>query len=139
MSGFEVIGVVLAVLPIAVKAAYTYRDIFKSYEKVAKEIEWLANEILTEHVRLRASVEKLLSGIVSPSNIYVLLDDPCGPESKKSEHWNRICARLWDSAAEFEALLQNMKEAANELNDKLMIKEGKVPGVLLSDSRQRAN
>lgn len=126
MSGFEIVGLVLAVLPVAADVTRKYGVVFASRAKVAAEIEQLARDIGVENVRLRSSCEKLFSEIMPPSMIYPMLDEPDPEAWNKSEYKDRIRARLWTSSKEVEGLLADMRKAVCELEVNLKIQDGKV-------------
>lgn len=119
MSGFEVVGVVLGVLPLAIEALKTYKSTLSSMRNVERSLKALIQDLETEQVRLRTTCEVLLEGIVPLSMIDTLLETPFGPQWELYDHQLRL--RLWTSSAKFQEQVAEMQKAAEELKNNLSI------------------
>ncbi|KAH6987131.1 hypothetical protein EDB80DRAFT_589897 [Ilyonectria destructans] len=130
MSGFEVVGVVLGVLPLAIEALKAYKSTLSSMRNVERSLKALIQDLETEQVRLRTTCEVLLEGIVPLSMIDTLLETPFGPQWEPYDHQLRL--RLWTSSGKFEEQATEMQKAAEELKNNLCIQAaGK--GTILTD------
>ncbi|KAM0553114.1 hypothetical protein ACHAPJ_007663 [Fusarium lateritium] len=119
MSGFEVAGVVLGVLPLAIEALKGYRTMLSWMRDADRNLKALIQDLETEQARLRVTCEVLLDGIAPLSRIDAMIEKPFGPE------WNQfndnIRVRLWTTTGRFKEHAREMKEAAEELREKLCI------------------
>lgn len=130
MSGLEVVGVVLGVLPVAVKAAQGYMTILSSMKDAHRNLKALIRDLETEHIRLQTTCELLLDGIAPPSVIDKLIQNPFGPDWKPYNDHLRL--RLWTTAGKFEEQVAEMQNAANELRTKLCLEPDGSVGRLLA-------
>ncbi|KAK4107428.1 hypothetical protein N656DRAFT_840433 [Canariomyces notabilis] len=105
MSGFEVAGVILALLPLAIKAARAYADILSSNRTAKYELTKLIQDLETEEACLQNTCELLLMGIV-PHN---------APFNEKMR------LRLWHTHASFVKHIDEMLAATKELHKKLCV------------------
>ncbi|KAI1069123.1 hypothetical protein LB507_006312 [Fusarium sp. FIESC RH6] len=122
MSGFEVAGIVLGSIPLVISTLEHYKNgvsIFQRYRKWDREIRRLIMNLETEKVRLQNVCEKLLDGIVPPSQIDAMVRDPGGDLWIKKETQKAIRARLWNSFDVFEKALRNIQSATEEMYEKL--------------------
>lgn len=119
MSGIEVAGVVLGVLPLAIKAVKEYMDILSSVKDAKRTLKFLLQDLETEHIRLETTCEVLLDGVVPPSAIDRLIRAPLGPEWRLYN--DRLRLRLWTRSRKFEEQIGEMQMAVNELRTKLCI------------------
>lgn len=81
MTSFEVAEAVLGVIPLVVSALENYRNGVRSLRKWMKSennIQCLNRNITVERVRLQNVCEKLLDGLVPPSQIDAMVDNPSG-------------------------------------------------------------
>jgi hypothetical protein len=113
----EVAGLVLGVLPLAIQAIETYRDILHSIKSVKRDLDNLIRDLGTERLLLENTCESLLVGIAPPSKIDAMIEDPFGPEWKKFNDQLRL--RLWRSSGQFEKKVAEMNGAVTELTRKL--------------------
>lgn len=128
MSGLEVAGLVLGVLPIAVKALHSYRSILSSVKNLNHDILALVQDIETEGVRLRTNCELLLDDIVPFHKIDALLEDPLSPAWKEFDVDYKLRIRLYDSYPKFEEKIRDIQEASSVLKHRLCIEEdGRIP------------
>ncbi|KAF4450947.1 hypothetical protein F53441_6008 [Fusarium austroafricanum] len=136
MSGFEVAGIVLGSIPIVVSALECYMkglgtlQNFRSYKRILKG---LILTLKTEHVQLQNICEKLLIGIAPQARIEEMIRDPFGDLWREKEIFNKLRLRLWNSLQVFDARVQDMKEAIEEMMKKLNIGTGANVGSCLHD------
>ncbi|EWG41497.1 hypothetical protein FVEG_03600 [Fusarium verticillioides 7600] len=130
MSGFEVAGIVLGSIPIVVSALQCYMNglgtlqNFRSYKRILKS---LILTLKTEHVNLQNICEKLLTGIAPQTRIEEMIRDPFGDLWREEEILNKLRLRLWSSLQVFDDRVQDMREAIEEMMEKLNVgTDGKV-------------
>ncbi|KAG9503661.1 hypothetical protein J7337_003612 [Fusarium musae] len=130
MSGFEVAGIVLGSIPIMVSALQCYMNglgtlqNFRSYKRILKS---LILTLKTEHVNLQNICEKLLTGIAPQTRIEEMIRDPFGDLWREEEILNKLRLRLWSSLQVFDDRVQDMREAIEEMMEKLNVgTDGKV-------------
>ncbi|KAM0549446.1 hypothetical protein ACHAPJ_009432 [Fusarium lateritium] len=122
MSGFEVAGIVLGSIPIVVSALEFYMkglgtlQNFRSYKRIIKSLILV---LKTEHVNLQNICEKLLVGIAPQTRIEEMIRDPFGDLWKETEIFNKLRLRLWSSLQVFDERVQDMREAIEEMMEKL--------------------
>ncbi|KAK3948958.1 hypothetical protein QBC32DRAFT_45482 [Pseudoneurospora amorphoporcata] len=129
MSGFEVAGLVLGVLPLAVQALKTYREIMADVKGVPSDLANLIEDLETEMLRLRTSCELLLEQIVPFVDIADYLDDPMSPKWEKSAVNNKLRIRLSDSYPKFEEKVRDIRAVGLELEKKLRLREKMLEGI----------
>ncbi|KAK0625883.1 hypothetical protein B0T14DRAFT_599378 [Immersiella caudata] len=119
MSGLEVVGVVLGVLPLAVKALQGYMTVLSSMKHSQRNLNALIRDLETEHIRLQTTCELLLDGIAPPSVIDKLIQTPFGPEWRPYNDALRL--RLWTTCTKFEEQVNELQAAASDLRAKLCL------------------
>ncbi len=125
MSGFEVAGIILGVMPLAIEAAKGYMNILSSMKGARRNLKALIHDLETEQVRLETTCEVLLDGVVPPSAIDRMIQTPLGPEWKLYN--DQLKLRLWTMSKKFEQQVAEMQTAAAELQAKLcMERDGSV-------------
>ncbi|KAK3296435.1 uncharacterized protein B0H64DRAFT_170279 [Chaetomium fimeti] len=117
MSGFEVAGVVLGVLPLAIGAAKGYMGILSSMRDAKRNLKALVHDLETEQIRLETTCEVLLDGIVPPSAVDRMIRTPLGSEWKLYN--DQLKLRLWTTSKKFEEQVTEMQKAVEELRAKL--------------------
>lgn len=115
MSGLEIAGLVLGVLPIAVKALQTHKHMLSSYKRAARLIRNLEKNITTELRFLKTTCETLLDGIALPHEIDAMLGKPFGPAWKQVQINQDLRIRLGDSYASIEEVIEDLHESVKEL------------------------
>ncbi|KAF5262034.1 hypothetical protein FOXYS1_7250, partial [Fusarium oxysporum] len=124
MSGFEVAGIVLGSIPIVVSALQCYMNglgtlqNFRSYKRILKS---LILTLKTEHVNLQNIYQKLLTGIAPQTRIEEMIRDPFGDLWREEEIFNKLRLRLWSSLQVFDDRVQDMREAIEEMMEKLNV------------------
>ncbi|KAH7121853.1 hypothetical protein B0J13DRAFT_628981 [Dactylonectria estremocensis] len=121
MSGLEVIGLVVGILPLAVQAVKGYRTTLSGVANVDRDLNALIRDLETEHVRLRTTCEVLFDGVAPLSIIDKLIETPFGPDWKPYKEKLRL--RLWTESGQFEEQVAEMQKAAEDLKAKLAIDE----------------
>ena len=122
MSGFEIAGAVLGSIPIVVSALENYKNgvrVIQRYRRYERELQSLIRNRETERVKLQNVCEKLLDGIVPPSRIDAMVENPGGDLWLKEETQKEIRARLWKSWDVFQWTLSDIQTATEEINEKL--------------------
>lgn len=122
MSGFEVLGVILGVLPLVISALEHYEEsvgVIHRYYYYKKEIRRLVLIIRTEQVELKNTCEQLLTDIVPVHQMEELLKDPRSTSWESPEVTRRLKARLRDSYEVYMERLKEMNAALKELRSRL--------------------
>lgn len=119
MSGLEVAGLVLGVLPIAVKTLQTYKKALSSYRNAVGFIQALKADLSNEHCILKCTCELLIQGIAGYHEIDRMLQDPFGPEWKQDRFNRELCLRLGESYSSFESGIHELKNLLEELTTKI--------------------
>ncbi|KAJ3459399.1 hypothetical protein MRS44_015472 [Fusarium solani] len=117
MSGIEVVGLVLGILPLAIKALQGYRAVLSGVRGADRDLKALVQDLETEQVRLQTTCEVLLDGIAPLSRIDDMVEKPFGPEWEQFS--DDIRERLWKGTGKFKEHAKEMQEAAEELREKL--------------------
>ncbi|KAJ4181985.1 hypothetical protein NW755_010673 [Fusarium falciforme] len=117
MSGIEVVGLVLGILPLAIKALQGYRTMLSGVRGADRDLKALVQDLETEQVRLQTTCEVLLDGIAPLSRIDDMVEKPFGPEWEQFS--DGIRERLWKGTGKFKEHAKEMQEAVEELREKL--------------------
>lgn len=126
----EAAGLVLGVIPIAIQALETYRNILSAMKNARRDLEYLIRDLRTEQQILQNTCETLLKGIVPDSVLDDMIEDPFGPAWK--QYNDEVRLRLWRSVDIFQERITEMKQAAIDIQKKLAIDlNGKVSKVEL--------
>lgn len=113
----EAAGLVLGVIPLAIKAMDTYRDILSNIKTAKRDLEYMIRDLKTEHQILQNTCETLLRGIAPDSVLDDMIQNPFGPAWKKYD--SEVCLRLWRSADVFQERVTEMRQAAKDLQQRL--------------------
>ncbi|RFN43402.1 hypothetical protein FIE12Z_12354, partial [Fusarium flagelliforme] len=122
MSGFEVAGVVLGGIPLVISTLEHYKNgisVIQRYRRYERELQRLIRNLETEKVKLQNVCEKLLDGIVPPSRIDDMVENPGGDLWVQEETQKAIRIRLWKSWNVFETTLKDIQKATEEMYEKL--------------------
>jgi hypothetical protein len=122
MSGFEVVGVVLGSIPLVISTLEHYRDGLRTisrWRKFDRELQSLIRNLETERVKLQNVCEKLLVGLVPPSRIEAMVDNPFGDMWLEQQTQRKIQTRLWNSWEIFKETIKAIKVAIDEMVTKL--------------------
>lgn len=121
----EAAGLVLGTIPLAIKGLNTYREILSSIKNANRDLKYLIRDLETEHQILQNTCEILLKGIAPDSTLDALVETPLG--GNWGVYNNEVELRLWRSSTVFKERIEEMREAALNLQRKLAIdEEGKV-------------
>lgn len=122
MSGFEVAGAVLGAIPLVISALEHYKNgvrTIQRWRRYDKELQCLIRNIETERVKLQNVCEKLLDGLVPPSQIDAMVENPGGDLWMNEEIQKKIRARLWRSWAVFEETLKDIQVAIMDISERV--------------------
>lgn len=130
----EAAGLILGVIPLAIKAMDTYRDVLSTIKTAKRDLEYMIRDLKTEHQILQNTCETLLRGIAPDSVLDDMIEDPFGPAWKQYDGEVRL--RLWRSADVFQERVTEMRQAAMDLQQRLAIdSNGKVrPDILCTSN-----
>ncbi|KAJ0107554.1 hypothetical protein J7T55_007744 [Diaporthe amygdali] len=115
----EAAGLVLGVIPVAIQGLNTYRDIVSSIKNARRDLDCLLRDLKTEHQILQNTCEILLKGIAPDSVLDVMIEEPFGADW--DAYNNEVHLRLWRSSTVFKERVEEMREAALDLQRKLAI------------------
>lgn len=120
MSGFEVAGLILGALPILIPAIQHIRQGL-STRKHDQQLQSLVRNLKTEQVKLQNVCERLLDGLVPPSQIQTMISHPLGDLWRDEEIARKIRARLWDrdSYDAFETTIRSIKDSVDDMVKKI--------------------
>lgn len=139
MSGLEVVGVVLGSIPLIISALEHYRDgvsTIQRWRKYERERQSLVRSLKTERVKMHNICEKLLVGLVAPSQVQDMIQNPFGQLWQEEAVMRKIRARLEESIEVFGSIVEDMKDAILEMMRRLGLDSGDKVGTHLSwDSR----
>lgn len=123
MSGIEVVGVVLGVLPLAAKAVDGYLKYTSNIRKYDNDLRELLQDFVVEDTRLRNSCRNLLNDIIPFDNIESGHGtNPFSPKLSSTVR-NKLKLKLYDSYPMFEQTMENIKTVASDLKLKLNLQE----------------
>jgi hypothetical protein len=89
------------------------------WRKYERELQSLVRNLETERAKLQNVCEKLLVGLVPPSRIEAMVNDPMGSLWLEAETQKKIRARVWRSWPLFQDTTKSMQLAIEELMEKL--------------------
>ena len=114
MSGFEVIGVVLATIPLFISASEHYSDVRKSVEKIKhkrRTLEKYLTSLGTELVILQLRLQNLIADMNLDTALKAKLASNAGSEDWKcSEVQKEIAVKFGDATMFFMGLMQRISE-----------------------------
>lgn len=117
MSGFEVVGVVLGALPLAIEGAKAYKKLYKIAKDVPRGLRDLIRDLETEKIRLDVTCEHLLDGVAPQHEIRELMKTPFG--IAWGPYRELIDIRLWGCLDTVQYRIQEMLKASLDLKEKL--------------------
>lgn len=124
MSGFEIAGVVLGSIPLIVSTLENYKTgvrTIQRWRRYGKELQSLIRNLETERAKLQNVCEKLLDGVVRPSQIDSMVGDPYGPLWLEESIQKEIRVRLWRDWDAFERTLKDIQESIKEIEERLEV------------------
>ncbi|KAL7923319.1 hypothetical protein ACQKWADRAFT_290556 [Trichoderma austrokoningii] len=122
MSGLEVAGAVLGAIPLVISALEHYQQgvrVIQRWRKYDMELQCLIRNIETERIKLQNICEKLLDGLVPPSQIDTMVENPGGDLWMNETVQRKIRSRLWRSWPVFEQTLRDIQKAITDIGDKV--------------------
>ena len=122
MSGFEIVGVILAAFPLVFSAVDGYGkglqhlDTFWRYDKKLKVFE---RQIQREHQRFRNNLEDLLEPLIDAEEMKVLLDNPQNRAWGEPALKEEVRRRLSGSYETYIGTMEDYYEVLNDLEKSL--------------------
>ena len=126
ITGVEVAGLSLAILPLIVSALEHYNDgtrPLKDFVKYRCLIRIMVIDLGTQSELLRNSIEKLLDGLVSDTEIATLLENPAGPAWRERSLATRLEKRLAGAYMVYMESIKNILILLEDLRDKIGLDE----------------
>ncbi|KAF4470143.1 hypothetical protein FALBO_2942 [Fusarium albosuccineum] len=93
----------------------------QSFRVYKHGLKRLIQALGTEYVNLQNVYERLLVGIAPSHRIEAMIDDPFGELWREAQLLGRLRLRLWRSFKNFEDTVHDMREAVQEMMEKLGI------------------
>lgn len=109
MSGSEVVGVVLGVLPLLISAAEHYEDVFKPFrrfKKCAPELEMYQQQLKTQKMIFLNQCQLLLTALTNRESAKEMLREKDHPSWRDDALKRRIADQLGNSREACEATVQ---------------------------------
>jgi hypothetical protein len=117
MSGFEAVGVVLAVLPLLISTLEHYNEGLepvKTFFQWRKELPVFVRALRTQRVHLEQNLKVLLSPIASQDEVAALMNNPIG-EMWKGDMAERLQERLGEAYHEYYSTVIDCEETLKTL------------------------
>jgi len=128
MSGMEICGVILAVMPIVQLAVDQFRgQKFEALVKYQQTIRSIARKLELEHAQFYSTCEKLLSPVVDEDRLAELLSNPKASTWKDADIEDHLKDHLGEK--KYDLYLTTIKELANLI---VKLREDLVPGDMVS-------
>ncbi|KAG9250110.1 uncharacterized protein F5Z01DRAFT_428781 [Emericellopsis atlantica] len=119
MSGFEITGVVLGAIPLIISGLEHWREVAKVcgyYARIRKEHRKCLYDVRLYQILYMRNLEELLLPIVdNPDHVTLLVNDPDSHHWKSKTLESRLGDRLQESYPLYMEIINNMKEALEEL------------------------
>ena len=129
-SGIEIAGLVLGSIPLLVSALEHYAEGVETIERwwrYQRELAAIKRMLKAEQVVFQGTCERLLTGLVTASELDDLLDNAGGEGWKDKELDRGLQRRLGRAYASYTECVENMASVIKELKEKLELSpEGKV-------------
>jgi division protein CdvB (Snf7/Vps24/ESCRT-III family) len=110
MTGFEIAGVVLGIVPILTLSIEHYKTMLSM-----REIRQLDRSFKTQRIIFMNTIEALLSTLVSETQLKKLLADPYGEAWKDSHTAIRLEKHLGDAYESFTEIMEDIQVMVLEL------------------------
>ena len=114
MSGFEVIGVILGLIPIVLGGIDSYKRVRNNQES-----RQLARDFKTERVIFDNTIEELIYPLVSDSQLQTLLKDPNGRLWQDKQLSASVERHLDGAYPIFSEIMEDIKVVMSELQNTL--------------------
>ncbi|KAI0450710.1 hypothetical protein F5B21DRAFT_489739 [Xylaria acuta] len=118
MAGIEAVGLALGIIPLIISSLEHYQDgksAVSTWRQHAKVVRSLVRNLKTEHGILYNTCETLLGGIVSPTKLEPMLNEPFGPLWQNENTKERIERRLDHMYNTFQETVRDMLAIMEEL------------------------
>jgi hypothetical protein len=130
MSGIEVAGIVLGVIPLIISAFEDYREgleSMKGWWMYRPQFLDFIHKVGVQSTLFKSNIEELLTPVVeSEAQLVELLRVPGGPAWKGPELEERLKERLRKSYDWYLVVIEDMRRDMEKLKKNLGIKDGKV-------------
>ena len=124
VTGVETAGLVLASIPLILSGLEFYAKgiaVSKRYWKFQQICKDLCNELRTEEVMCRNSLQRLLIGVVQDKNMEDFLEDPRGEKWKEEKFERKLKDRLGPTYETYIETINRMKDATDVFISKLKL------------------
>ncbi|KAH7351163.1 hypothetical protein BKA65DRAFT_593973 [Rhexocercosporidium sp. MPI-PUGE-AT-0058] len=132
MSGFEVVGVVLGVLPLLISAAEHYKDIFAPFRRLkrcAPELEMYQQQLKTQKTIFENHCESLLTALTSRQSAKEMLREKDHPSWHDDSLRTKIAEQLGNAREACEATVQMIAGKLKSIEE-----DAKGFGIILQES-----
>ncbi|KAI1383487.1 uncharacterized protein F4822DRAFT_420813 [Hypoxylon trugodes] len=133
MAGVEVVGIVLATIPLVISAIEHYEDALQTinrWRSTTRELQSLKRRLGTQQAIFTNTCEHLLGGLVSATDLETMIADPFGPSWQDPDIKCKIEMRLDRVREQFHNTAKAMVEAVEQFKVRLDLDEtGKVKWV----------
>jgi hypothetical protein len=122
MSGLEITGVVLGLIPLVIAALDQYADGIRTIKRALKyktELGNLVHELKAESIIYQDTCEWILDGMVSSMELEMLVKDPGGPLWSNDKLDKQLKERLGRSYEVYKTTVIDMNDAVREFMAKL--------------------
>ncbi|KAF2121309.1 hypothetical protein BDV96DRAFT_627668 [Lophiotrema nucula] len=124
MSGVEAAGLVLGSIPLILAGLEFYAKgiaVTRRYVKYKEEYKTLRNELGTEHVLFVNTIELLLFGLVKPTTLKEMLNEPGGERWKDEDFERKLKERLGEGYEAYINTVNQMNETSNVFRQRLKL------------------
>jgi hypothetical protein len=124
MSGIEVTGVVLAVMPLFITALENYKDgldPIKAFMGWEKELPHFVRKLRNQHVHFQQTMRLLLEPVTTEFELAEMLADPSGDYWKDEKMAARLEERLQESFNAYQSIIADIERIMKKIASKLDI------------------
>ncbi|KAF2738523.1 hypothetical protein EJ04DRAFT_585903 [Polyplosphaeria fusca] len=122
MSGVEIAGIALAVLPLIINALEDYEeglDPIKSFMRWEKELPKCIRKLRNQHVHFEQNMRLLLEPITTDYELAEMLSDPNGQYWKDGEMSEKLRERLQESYHAYQGTIGDIERIMKKIASKL--------------------
>ena len=134
MSGIEVAGVVLGVLPLVVTALEDYKeglDPVKAFLRWERELPQFIRKLRNQHVHFQQTMRLLLEPITTDDELAEMLTDPGGKHWKDGKVASKLEDKLQESFQAYQSTIADIERIMKKIASKLDLERAAhVSGVL---------
>ena len=131
MSGFEIAGITLAIIPLAIEAIKAYRDYFPRSKKVQEDLKQLVQSLESEELRITNISHRLIVHVSLPdenTTVRELLKNACSPKWREMgpEIESQLRTLLGSNYNKFHENLDEVGKSIEKLRVKLKLPDPRV-------------